>query len=178
LTNLTKKIETLANVAIIVVALVLAGVLVKRYLLPGETPASPPPAAAQIQPGTQITLADVDWAKSDQTLLLVLSDTCHFCTDSAGFYKRIVQEKSARGGARLIAVLPQDVEKGKAYLDKLGVSVDEVKQASLAAVGVRGTPTLILVDKAGKAVNSWVGQLPVEKEAEVLSHFRAERAGK
>lgn len=176
MTNLTKKIELLANIAIIVVALVLGGVMVKKYLLPGE-PAGPQPPAP-IQPGTQISLSDVDWAQSDQTLLLVLSDTCHFCTDSAPFYKRIVQEKSARGGTRLIAVLPQDVEKGKAYLGKLGVSVDEVKQSSLAAVGVRGTPTLILVDKAGKTLSSWVGQLPPDKEAEVLSRFRTERAGK
>jgi thioredoxin-related protein len=165
----------LANIAIIVVALVLTGALVKRYLLPGEPAAAPP--AAQIQPGTQIPLSDVDWAKSDQTLLLVLSDTCHFCTDSAGFYQRIVQEKSARGGPRLVAVLPQDVEKGKAYLGKLAVSVDEVKQSSLAAVGVRGTPTLILVDRAGKVISSWVGQLPAEQEAEVLGRFRTEHAG-
>lgn len=170
MTNLSKRIELLANIAIIVVALVLGGVLVKKYLLPGESAGTPP---AAIQPGTQLSLAGTDWAQSDQTLLLVLSDTCHYCTNSAGFYKRLVQEKTTRGGPRLIAVLPQDTEKGKAYLSKLGVSVDEVKQSALDAVGVQGTPTLILLDKAGKVTGSWVGQLPAEKETEVLSRFQA-----
>lgn len=176
MTNLSKRIELIANIAIIVVALLLGGVLVKKYLLPGEQAATPPPDV--IQPGTQLSLAGTDWTQSDQTLLLVLSDTCRYCTNSAGFYKRLVQEKTARGGLRLIAVLPQDTEKGKAYLNKLGVSVDEVKQSELDAVGVQGTPTLILVDKAGKVTGSWIGQLPAEKEAEVLSRFQAERAGK
>lgn len=174
--NLSKRIEVVANIAIIVVALILGGVLVKKYLLPGEQAASRP--APQIQPGTQLSLAGVDWAKSEQTLLLVLSDNCRYCTNSADFYKRIVQQKTERGGPRLIAVLPQEQEKGKAYLDKLGVAVDEVKQAELDTVGVQGTPTLILVDKAGKVAGSWVGQLPAAQEAEVLGRFQSERANK
>lgn len=174
MTNPAKKIELLANIAIIVVALLLGAVLVKKYMLPGEpAPASPD---VRIQRGTQLSIPGVDWSQSDQTLLLVVSDTCRFCTDSADFYRRLVQERTAKGGPRLIAVLPQGVDKGKAYVDKLGVAVDEVKQSSLAAIGVMGTPTLILVDKTGKAIDSWVGQLPAHKEAEVLSRFKAEQA--
>jgi hypothetical protein len=172
--NSAKRIELLANIAIIVVALLLGAVLVKKYMFPSEQATASPDL--RIQRGTQLSIPGVDWAQSNQTLLLVVSDTCHFCTDSADFYRRLVQERSAKGGPRLIAVLPQDVDKGKAYVDKLGVAVDGVKQSSLSAIGVKATPTLILVDRAGKTINSWVGQLREDKEAEVLSRFKTEQA--
>lgn len=164
--NFTKRIELFANVAIIAVALLLGAVLVKRYLMPPPPP--PPTEEARIQPGTKMTIPGVDWAKSKQTMVLVLSDSCHFCTESAGFYQRLAQERAKRAEMRLIAILPQDMDKGKAYMSKLGVSVDQLGQVPLSMVNVRGTPTLILVDNSGSVVESWVGKLPAEQEAEVI----------
>lgn len=166
--NLTKRLEQLANVAIIVVALLLGGVLVKRYLLPQ---AESPPAQARIQPGTKLSVPGVEWGKNERTLLLVLSTSCHFCTESAPFYQRLAQEKGKKGGVGLVAVLPQSVGESQKYLNDLGVSVDDIKQAGFDAVQVRGTPTLIMADRTGAVVESWVGKLPVEKEVEVLNRF-------
>jgi hypothetical protein len=170
-----KKVELLANVAIIIIALLLGAVLVKRYLMP--TVPNGPPAVAQIQPGTKVNLPGVDWGKSEQTLVLALSDGCRFCSESAGFYQRLAKEKASAGGLRLIAVLPQEVGQGQIYLSKLGVPVDEVRQATLGAIGVSGTPTLLLVDNKGAVKQSWLGKLAPDKEAEVLSHFQVQRAG-
>jgi thioredoxin-related protein len=165
-----KKIELFANIAIIVVALILGVVLVKRYLFTNTQSATP--TASRIQPGTKVQMADVDWSKSPQTLVLVISDTCHFCTESAGFYQRLAQEKTKHEGTRMIAVLPQDVSRGQAYLSKLGVAVDEVRQSPLSAIGVAGTPTLLLIDGKGVLKQSWVGKLPTAQETEVLSQFQ------
>ena len=99
------------------------------------------------------------------------SDTCRFCTESAEFYKKLAQERAKHDDVRIIAVLPQDVSAGQAYLNKLGVSVDEVRQSPLDAVGVKGTPTLILFDDKGVVTASWVGKLPPDKENEVLNRF-------
>jgi hypothetical protein len=82
------------------------------------------------------------------------------------FYQQLAK---THGGTRLIAVLSQPVDEGKRYLGTLGVSVDEVKQASLDFINVRGTPTLLLVNSDGVVVKTWVGKLPAEQEAEVLS---------
>ena len=166
--NLTKRIELLANVAIIVVALLLGGVLVKRYLLPQ---AESTPAQARIQPGTKLSVPGVEWGKNERTLLLVLSTSCHFCTESSPFYQRLAQEKARKGGVGLVAVMPQSVDESQKYLNDHGVSVDDIKQASLDTVQARGTPTLILADRTGTVVESWVGKLPAEKEAEVLKRF-------
>jgi hypothetical protein len=179
-----KGIQVAANLAIIVAAVLLCAVLIKDYIIarPGsaENPllrasnliGSPnrtrPPAESQIQPGTRINLPGVDWAKNGQTLLLAVSDKCHFCSESAPFYQRLAHD---HGKTRLLAVLPQPVEDGEKYLDSLKVTVDDVKQASFSSLGVRGTPTLILVDKNGVAINSWVGKLSDAREAEVLSRL-------
>ena len=173
-----KKIELLANLAIIAIALLLGIVLVKQYLLRGTPPALPAaPAEAGIRPGTKLELPGIDWTQSQQTLVLALSEGCRFCTESAGFYQRLAKEK-ARGedSPRLIAVLPQEVGQGQAYLNQLGVAIDEVRQIQMSALGVRGTPTLILVDNQGTVKASWVGKLSEAKEADVMAHLRVERA--
>lgn len=169
-----KKIELLANVAIIVIAILLGTVLVKRYVWPTRQP-SPPPVA-QIQPGTKINLPGVDWEKSKQTLVLALSDGCRFCSESGSFYQRLALEKSNSADVRLIAVLPQEITQGQTYLRKLGVAVDEVRQSTLSAMGVSGTPTLLLIDNTGTVKQSWLGKLPPDKETEVINLFRVPRA--
>jgi thiol-disulfide isomerase/thioredoxin len=174
-TNIAKRIELLANVAIIVVALLLGGVLVKRYLLPQ---AQSPPAQAQIQPGTKLSVPGVEWGKSERTLLMVLSTSCHFCTESAPFYRRLAQEKARNGKVSLVAVLPQSASDSQKYLNDLGVTVDDTRQAALADVQVRATPTLILADQTGSVVESWVGKLPDKQEGEVLKRLLEERPGK
>ena len=165
-----KRIELLANIAIIVVALLIVGVLVKRYLLPSQ-PAAGGIEAARVKPGTKLSLTGLDWGKSDKTLLLVLSTNCRYCTESAPFYRRLAEQRAGRQDVRLIAVLPQSVGEAQKYLGDLSVPVDEITQASPGATYARATPTLIVVDRTGSVVESWVGMLPAEKEAEVLRLF-------
>jgi hypothetical protein len=171
--RVSKAAELAANGAIILVAVLLGVVLVKNYLLPGGGSAAPPPAP--LAAGTKLSLDGVDWAQNKQTLLMVVSETCHYCTESADFYKRLAAERAARGDLRIVAVLPQEVAAGRAYLEKLGVAVDDVKKAPPGGLGVRGTPTLILADGAGSVTDSWSGKLPPDAEEAVLGRLRARR---
>lgn len=147
---------------------------VKNYLLTKASPPGPNREAvgSEIRVGQALALPNVDWANNGRTLILALSTTCHFCTESGPFYQRLVKERG--GNTRLIAVLPQAVSDGKNYLDRLGVSVDEVQQASLSSINIRGTPTLLLVNGKGVVVQEWVGRLPTEQETEVLSKVRGD----
>ena len=164
----SRTIELTTNIAIITVAVLLSVVLVKNYLLSGP---KAPEALPTVPTGTKLSLQDVNWAANKRTLLMVLSDTCRYCTESADFYKKLAQERAKHDDVRMVAVLPQDVEAGKTYLNKLGVTVDEVRQSPLEAVGARATPTLIFVDDKGVVTGSWVGKLPAENEAQVLKVF-------
>lgn len=169
--NLAKKTELYANIAIIFVALLLSVVLVKKYLLTQPVQSGNNAILNDsINVGTKVNLRDIDWSKNKQTLVLALSSSCHFCSESAPFYQRLVKERGSN--IRLVAVLPQSVSEGEDYLNGLGVSVDEIKQAPLSSINVRGTPTLLLVNSGGAVVKEWVGQLPSDGEAEVIRQIK------
>jgi hypothetical protein len=168
MSGLTKKLEVGANIAIILVALLLGAVLIRRFLL-----APAPPQMHQISAGTKVPIAGVDWGRNGKTLMLVLQKGCHFCSESAPFYQRLVRETSGQSGLAVMAVLPQTTDEAKQYLSELNVPVQDVRQAALGSLGVSGTPTLLLVDSQGAVLQAWVGKLPVEQEAEVLQKVRA-----
>jgi hypothetical protein len=164
LSNVDKKVEFAANVAIIVVACLLATVLIKTYFVPKR----PESASKSESPSVNIpTLSglNIDWRQNKQTLLLAVSSTCHFCTESAPFYQQLAKQ---HGQTRLIALLPQPIVEGRQYLDGLGVTVDEIKQAPLSSININGTPTLMLVDGDGVVVKTWIGKLQDEQQQEVL----------
>jgi len=183
-----RGIQVAANVAIIMAATLLCAVLIKDYIIATREPpavvrlasannlgtgtrtpsAARPPTELQIQPGTKISLEGIDWAKNGKTLLMALSDKCHVCSESAPFYERLAKE---HGNTKLIAILPQPIQDGKKYLGQMNVAVDAIKQSPLTGVGVKGTPTLILVDKNGVVINSWVGRLSGDRELEVLNNL-------
>lgn len=159
--SIFKKIEIITNLAILLVALLLGLVIVKNHFI-----ASPKRDASESGYQLSASLPNVDWRKNSRTLVLVLSNTCHFCTESAPFYQQLAR---ARGDTRLVAVLPQPVEEAKLYLQRLGVSVDQIHRVALNSIAVRGTPTLLLVNSDGVVVRSWFGKLQMEQEAEVIS---------
>jgi len=164
--TITQRLEVLTNLAIIVAAVLLSVVLIKNYLLPYYSKDGP--RDFSVPAGAKVSLPGVDWSNNNQTLLLVLQKGCHFCTESAPFYQRLVRETAGRENIHLIAVLPQTFDESKKYLDDLGVTIEEVKQAQLDSIGVYGTPTLILVNNQGVVITSWVGKLSADGEAEVL----------
>lgn len=168
MSSLTRKLEVGANIAIILVALLLGAVLVKRFLL-----APTPQPSREISAGTKVALPGVDWGKNGRTLLLVLQKGCHFCSESAPFYQRLVRETSGRPGLAVVAVLPQATDEAKQYLGELNVPVQDIRQVSLSSLGVSGTPTLLLVDSQGAVLQAWVGKLPAEQEADVLNKVRS-----
>jgi hypothetical protein len=167
MSNFKQKIELTANILIIVVALMLGGVIVQRYFF---TPKKPEP----IQPtvGTKINLPEFDFAEQPKNLILVLQKGCHFCSESAPFYKRL-QESTQNKNVKLIAVLPGSPEESADYLKQLGINNLEIKQSPMGNLQTSGTPTLILTNEKGEITNFWVGKLPAEKENEVISRLNS-----
>ena len=166
-----KRVELVANVAIILVAIALVVVLAKRFIFNAgnENQAN---ETIQSNVGAKLSQPDIDWSKSNKNLILILSNTCRFCTESAPFYKRLVQEQTQRGTFYLTALFPQPVSDGQKYLHELGVDINEIKQLSPGAIRIRGTPTVLLVNSAGVVTEEWLGKLPPDKENEVLSRLQ------
>lgn len=164
--RLKSTIETTANLATIGAAVVVSFVLVKAYLLPSPTPRLPP-TGPTVAVGTNLhdRVTGVDWDRNGRTLVIAMSTRCHFCTDSAPFYRRLRKEAA---GIRVVAVFPETVSEAEHYLSSNGVHPDQVKQISLPALGIHGTPTMLLVDNKGSVQNVWVGKLETDQQNKVL----------
>ena len=166
--NIRGKLETAANAATVVAALLLSVVLVKVYLLPRKTlPRAGGGPAISVGAELNTTLPGVNWRKNGQTLVLAISTQCHFCTESAPFFRTLASKAGKK--IRIVALLPQPVDTAQKYLNNEGVRVDQVEQADLNGIGVRGTPTMLLVNSAGAVTNVWVGELQPVRQRRVLN---------
>lgn len=160
--KLPSRCETLANVLIILVCIMISAVIIMRWVSPKWPHASAPKLAS----GDAIAIPGAHFLGDRPTLILFLRAGCHFCTESGPLYQKIVAKANFSKRIRLLAILPESSAEGKAYLKKLGIG--EVTSIQGGHPGVRGTPTLVLVNKQGIVVHSWIGKLPPNKEAEVL----------
>ncbi len=178
LNNLPKTVALLANLATIAAAILLGVAVAQLHSLAKPTRYAEPTRAAQpiaLEPlhvGAKLPMPGIEWAKNERTLLLALSKGCRYCSASAPFYQRLTKEISGRKNIGVVAVFPQPVSDARSYLNNLGVSVADIREVSLDDLGVIGTPTLILVNKEGFVTNSWRGQLPPNKEDEVLAQMK------
>ena len=181
ITNLSKKVEVCAHIGIILMTLLLGYVVVRldTFLAPLPRPNANTPARRGLAAGMKVSTPGIDWEKSDQTLLLVLSTACTPCKGNAPFYKRIVEELQSIKGTHLMAVFPQgvtqDITNAKQFLSDMGLAIDDVKPVAPGSIGVTGFPALVLVDKTGTAKNVWVGNVPVEKEVEVIDALKCDK---
>lgn len=160
---MARRLETLTNVAIVTVSLLASVTLVKNLLSHRPQGAASPHVAV----GNQVTVPGLDWRAAGSTLVLALRPDCHFCSDSAPFYRRLAAAVSDRP-IQLTALFPESVETGADYLQSLGVEVTNVRRGSFESLRIPGTPTLMLVDAEGVVRNVWLGKLPVDTEREVL----------
>lgn len=73
---------------------------------------------------------------------------------------------------KTVAILPQSVAAAEQYLNGEGVHVDQVRQVTLGDIGIRATPTMLLVNSAGVVTKIWVGRVKPEQEQDVLTALR------
>ena len=167
--RIRKYAEIGSNIAIILLVIILGYFHISRSLASPAQPLQKRTESDVIKPGTKIPLASVDWSIGERNLLMVLSTTCRFCTESMPFYQRLVHRNVQSKGLRVVAAFPQDTHDARKYLDEHGVTVDEIVKAAPSEAMVRATPTLMLLDKNGVVIQTWVGMLHREKESEVFA---------
>jgi len=112
----------------------------------------------------------LEYKTHSRTLILALEKDCVYCERSAPFYKQLLnlQTRDA-GNTQLIAALPNDDWEAKQYLRKEELeSLPYIPNAKLAELKVTTFPTLILVDRLGRVLESWSGQLDNERQNQVL----------
>jgi len=159
-------LDVTTNVAVVMFAVVAIGVLVKNYFVP-RAKTSVALTKGSIIPG----IAGVDYKQSSRTLILALNVDCRYCTKSVPFYNSMVEAKQENTGQFNIvaAFINKDPELVKSYVEEKRLSVYAIPGVDFDKLGVQMTPTLILVDSAGKVLDSWRGELQPDGEREVFA---------
>lgn len=169
-------LDTVANIAIILVCAIAAVVLVRNQFFPKTQQPGMPPGVEKGQQYEQ--LKAVVPAGSNRALVVAVSPGCHFCNDSIPFYKNLIDQRNQKNSAvKFIAAVPSSEkpeEAQKLVADETqkfaagGAQPDGMVNVDFAAIKVPGTPTLMLVDNNGKVLDVWVGKLDPDGEKEVL----------
>ncbi len=145
------SLNNLGSVLIIFFSIVANGRVIQKYFF-GELPRQQQTeevSSKQAEIKKRFDLSDVKVTDKSKILVLALSPSCGYCTNSAPFYNRLIENSKGKD-IKLIAVFGDGEAGGRNYLDKLGLNHIEVKPPSLLDFPVRGTPTLILFDSKGE----------------------------
>lgn len=154
-------LERVTNVVVIASCLFVVGSIVYRR---GNSAKLPTPYAA----GSRIQDAPaLGFKNAERTLILVTSSSCHFCVASLPFYRRLAAA-ARQGGTRIVAVTPELPPVNRAFLESNNVPIDASLSIPQSGIVVLQTPLLILVRRDGSVISSWVGELGIEKEEQVL----------
>lgn len=177
-------IQFAANIAIIILTVLVSIVVVRQYFFDinrpeladrgpdsNMRPTPVPRPTRQDLTGKNLPL-DVDWKSNGRSIVLYLSTKCRFCDESVPFYERLAKQKP-KNGVKLVAVFSQDLDQATAYLNSHRIVVDKVVSSSLNSVGINSTPTLLLVDQNGVVSDFWRGKLDKEGEVAVLEKLKS-----
>ena len=94
-----------------------------------------------------------------------MSPDCHFCRESAPFYRSLTSNK-----VRIVALMP-DKQKGEEYLRSEKIDFPVIV-ADSQTMRVHGTPTMVLVNPNGKVAHMWSGKLTPVAEQAVLAELK------
>lgn len=164
-TRLWQFLERATNVAILIacVALVTA---VLRAGRPAPPPTPPPGPVA----GDRLEGIDgLDLAAHEQTLLLVVSSHCRYCTESMPFYRRLLDRREER--TQVVAASAESAAVTAAYLAAHGVEADRILEVAAGELGTSATPTLLDLSRSGEIREVIVGRVPDAEVAAVTARL-------
>jgi len=166
------KLEVIANMTVIVVALAVGYMVIGRNAAIDSTPRSP--AIGDHLP----KISGIVWHQNRRTLVLALNTGCHYCQVSAPFYKKLANAQlSGRNDLQVVAVFPNDPEAVRRFMDYEAFAFQSVPGVPLDKLNVFATPTIMLVDKEGRVEKIWVGALTPREELDLLGVLSASSPG-
>ena len=170
------RLGTAANIGVIALCVCVCGDIAQRYL---GRPCEPAELATrqvggegvgEYQRGDRLEgTVGIDVEGAGRTLLMVVRASCRYCRESVPFYRELARAPRGGGkGARLVAVCLEAADTCRRFLEDGDVRLDETVEARPGTLRIRGTPTLILVDRASTVLRVWTGRLSEEAQKEVL----------
>jgi hypothetical protein len=113
-------------------------------------------------------LSGITYSSAEHTLLIAASSSCHYCQLSRPFYERVLEFSAKRNHLQVITVFPTTDSNVDLFLKEGNLVSPHVVRADFKSIHVKGTPTLLLVDRSGHIQDFWIGALRESEEATVL----------
>ncbi|HKQ76606.1 MAG TPA: hypothetical protein VJ810_23125 [Blastocatellia bacterium] len=165
--DIAKKLNALANITIIIVGVIIVALLVKRQFF-----SEPLFSTNNFQIGKRVPLEEITWDQNDQTLFLVITEKCHFCTSGMPFYRQLAEMRNGQNKFKLVVITTGRGDEGKRYVNSLGITIDEIKQVTDKTIGIVRVPSIILANSSGIVTDIWTGKLTSVQETEVLDRLK------
>jgi peroxiredoxin len=159
--------DQVANLAFTVCCIGLLAIAVTRYWPAEQAKKEAHAKEGFLAEGTPDPFALARSEPARPLLPVFISSDCHVCTDSLPFYKRLA-DRAARssGKTELIFVSMEPEEHVSAYLRAAGIA--NVRIASVGRPpGISGTPSILMLDGAGRVQRSWAGRLGRQQERDI-----------
>lgn len=144
-------IERATSLAILLIIAVIG----YRFAFPPQ-PQMPPAPPGSVRSGDTIKAA-ARYLTQDKTLVAVVSSSCIHCTRSLPALKQIVDDM--RGKAGTMAVFPAADPHVREFLTGGNIDMATYPGLSSSDFKIRGTPTFMILDRSGKVLDLWVGEL-------------------
>ena len=167
LTRVKRHLEFITNIAVVLVVVAAVSVGVRQYFRSKRLPES----KNRIQVGAVFpTFSNVNYSQSPKTVILALSVSCRFCISSLPFYQSLANAQRENNNSFQIVALFLDKERDSVnrFVEQKNLPVTAVPSVDFFSLKITLTPTLVLVDSAGKVLNSWAGRLAEDEEQEVF----------
>jgi hypothetical protein len=128
--------------------------------------------APTLEVGSRLSSAAGLAAGTPRTLLIIGAESCPYSRSSLEFDRRLLAV-AARRNISVLLVAPTK-SSAEWYAQKLSVPMSSTFVRDLAALGVRGTPTVLLLDADRRVQGLWVGSLPQSQEKILLARLTGE----
>jgi hypothetical protein len=133
--------------------------------------------------GSVVSDPNLSFGSTELTLLVGLSSSCRFCTESMPALRLLSDYAERRGGEhmRVLAVGYEPAPVLARYLEENGLttfrSMGIDREAAIAPVAKR-TPSLVAVDRGGKVLASWSGRMTTAQMDQVLVRLAGRPTGR
>ena len=135
---MSRKIETLANVAIIVAALVFSATVVREKWLAQRVPTPTAQTDSRLR-GTDLHISGVKWDNADKTLVMALSTQCHFCQESVPFYKELTAAPAVKSKrVMVLTIFPQPQDEAESFVKASEIRADRVLSMPVTGICANG----------------------------------------
>lgn len=160
-----KHKEYIVNFLIIVAALAIVW-NIWSYFRPNNVNGNAPAI------GSEFKITEFNPAGAQINALIFLRTGCIYCEQSMPFYRRITQ-LSNTGKVKVIAFFDHNDLETSEYMKRFQFNDVEINRTDFDSLGIKGTPTFVLLDQSGKVLKGSVGKLNDKGEQEIENYLKS-----